>query len=127
MRRPEPSVDDSLTRYVLDHYPHLMTESEAEIVAALRLNLKALQNPNRYASSKLADARGLAEKPHVQAALDAGYNESRLKICTRLLADHADQIVLNRCPNCDALCRTPTSQMCAGCGHSWHSQESGEQ
>ena len=127
MRRPAASFDDELNRYVIDHYRHLMTDDESEIVIALELNLKALQTQNPAASKKLAYARGLVDKPHVKVALDVGYHESRTQIRNRLLEDHADEIVLNRCPNCDALCRTPNARMCVICGHSWNHQQCGEQ
>src|SRR5690606_24790199 len=107
MRRPDASFDDALNRYAFDHYRHLMTDGETEILTAVAVILKAVQTQNPAARKKLAYARGLVEKPHVKAALDAGYHESRIQIRDRLLEDHADEIVLNRCPQCDALCRTP--------------------
>lgn len=127
MRRPDANFDDTLNRYVIDYYRHLMTDGETEIITALGLNLKALQTQNPAASKKLAYARGLVDKPHVKAALDAGYHESRTQIRDRLLKDHVDEVVLNRCPKCDALCRTPDARMCVACGHCWHHQECGEQ
>lgn len=123
MQRPDATIDDSLNRYVLDHYRHLITAAENQIVTALGLNLKALNTSSVVASKKLARARGLMAKLHVQAALKAGYHESRTKIRCRLLSDHSGEVRLNRCPQCDALCRTPTSQMCVACGHSWHDQD----
>lgn len=123
MRRPDPSVDDSLNRYVLDHYRHLMSEEEREIVTALNFKLKALNSGDPVKSRKLSSARGLVAKPHVKAALEAGYHEARTQIRNRLLADNPDTIALNRCPTCGALCRTPAAKMCVSCGHSWHHQD----
>jgi hypothetical protein len=126
MRRPDASFDDTLNRYLLDHFRHLLTEAESEIRTALGLNLKALQIDNPAAAKILAYARGLLEKPHVRDVLDTGCHESRSKIRTRLLNDHPKSIVVNRCPRCSVWCRTPDSRMCVACGHAWDKRECGE-
>ncbi|GAB5404416.1 MAG: hypothetical protein Aurels2KO_26470 [Aureliella sp.] len=124
VRTPLPT-DDELTRYVLDHYRGLLAEQERDIVSAFNLKLKAVYAQNPAISRKLRSARGLVELPHVKAAIDLGYTAARLQIRERVLADHSDTVVLNRCPVCDALCRTPLAKMCPACGHSWHESTNG--
>lgn len=116
------TTDDALTRYVLDNYRDLCAGPDADILLGLDLNLKALLSPNHPPSKKLTSLRTLVAKPHVQAAISAGRTASRRAVRERLLAEHRDDIVLNHCPECAALCRTPVARMCVACGHAWHNQ-----
>lgn len=38
----------------------------------------------------------------------------------RILDDHADEVFVNRCPECDHVVRTPRARLCLWCGHDWH-------
>jgi hypothetical protein len=40
----------------------------------------------------------------------------------RILNEHRDQIVLNCCPRCGGLARTPKARQCGSCGHDWHNE-----
>lgn len=46
-------------------------------------------------------------------------NELENKIAQRLLQDHKDDII-NNCPNCSKLTRTPYAKQCRHCNHDWH-------
>jgi len=38
----------------------------------------------------------------------------------RILADNSEKKLLNNCPQCHKLARTPKSKQCRHCGYSWH-------
>ncbi|TWU01060.1 hypothetical protein Pla52n_44310 [Stieleria varia] len=125
MFESDSSLDDELTRYVLDHYGRYCTEPEDLALRVLNMRLKAEHAQNPVIQRKLSDFRGLELTSEAQDLVAAGRIPTRLAIRERLLRDHADDIFLNYCAECSALCRTPTARMCVSCGHSWHDQNSG--
>ena len=46
-----------------------------------------------------------------------------IEAARRLLADHREEIVVNRCPRCRRIVRTPKAKLCLWCGYSWHHGE----
>lgn len=53
-----------------------------------------------------------------------GTPESRKKavriknnIVNRILTEHREKIIINRCPECDRILETPRSRQCLWCGH----------
>lgn len=38
----------------------------------------------------------------------------------RLLREHYDSILINRCPRCSRIAETPLARQCAWCRHDWH-------
>ena len=41
-------------------------------------------------------------------------------IATKLLVKYNDKIVLNKCPKCGKIARTPKAKQCKFCHHDWH-------
>ena len=122
MLRDAPTEDEQLTKYVLDHYRHLCTDTERNILTALNLQLKATKTSNPVIETKLREARVLTDDPIVREAVASGPRIARTAVRNRLLQDHGNEIVLNTCRNCGRLCRTPVAKMCVACGHSWHDE-----
>jgi len=115
--------DEELTRYVWNNYASLLTQLE-------RLGEKAI-----FESEKASFASGnrMVEMLHsrfsskddldVIAALSEGVEEFRRKVRQRILRDHADQVIINRCPCCASVVRTPRARQCLWCGQSWHQRQ----
>jgi hypothetical protein len=41
-------------------------------------------------------------------------------VVRRLLQDPATQTLINRCPRCHRIVRTPSAKQCLWCKHDWH-------
>jgi hypothetical protein len=93
---------DDLTKYVLAHYRDLLTPAELDEakVASRPAAILAAGRPTTAEDLRLAGVRR--------------------RVAERVLRDHADDVVLNRCPRCDGLCRTPQARQCFRCNQSWH-------
>ena len=63
----------------------------------------------------------LSDDPSVLASARDGLEAFVLRTGQRILNDHRDQLVLNCCPQCGALARTPTARQCRACRYDWHS------
>ena len=121
----DSTIDDDLTRYVLDYYQHLCTETEQLALRVLNLRLKAENSENPLIQRRLAELQRFAHDDGGQQTIACGRIPVRRPICQRLLRDHEDETFLNYCLQCEALCRTPKAQMCVKCGYSWHTKADG--
>jgi hypothetical protein len=115
--------DGELTRYVWDHYLHLMTDFERRVGFAV-IGRQKVANMGAAASHPLLARWGLADDPEVNAALADGVEAFRRQVRERVLSSRPDEVFVNRCPRCQRVVRTPRAQQCFWCGCDWHNQES---
>lgn len=45
-----------------------------------------------------------------------------IKMAEKILEEYAFDIIINRCPKCQQLARTPHARQCPHCFHTWHDQ-----
>lgn len=112
--------DDALTDYVWTHYQDLFTQLES--LGALALNDEQYSNSGEAQSvSSLMRERWCHEnRPQLFEALSEGGSVFRTRVRNRLLHQHADLIVINRCPACSKIVRTPRAKQCLWCDYDWH-------
>lgn len=110
-------MDDDLIRYVIKYFSHLLNEKEKRILHYFNTKAKALDSEVlssrqiEYLKSKLNISDAL-----IREAEDIDYSVYKQNIVKRLLKE--ENIVLNTCPTCGALARTPDAKQ-AKCGHQW--------
>ena len=109
---------NDLTAYVFNHYFRFMTPKEAMAHKALILDQKEGE-PAKTMLERMRRDWG-AEDAMVRAMLDQGADKFMDAVRDRILRDHAADVVVNRCPKCDVLTRTPKARQCLTCGHDWH-------
>ena len=115
---------DDLTRYLLRHYWDLLPDAERAGYWYLsftgRGNPRILQPgtaqswPRMIANARIRAARD----PHVDRLLRSGDEAFYAHVTMQLAED--DRVVVKRCPQCKAVCRTPMARQCPKCFHSWH-------
>ena len=110
---------DKLTRYVLDYYSHLMTPDERAAYKSVLAEEKATSETSPGMQKSIRQL-WVSDAPEVTRLLQEGPAAFRLKIRERILEDHPDRVVLNLCPVCGGLARTPKAKQCPECFHSWH-------
>ena len=119
MSRTDYDDEAEVTRYVWDYHPRLMTESEQRVGRAHFAELKAAAGA-RHVAEWILRRHGITGDPAADAALAGGVEGFRRRVCRRELSEHSDQIVINRCPACHGVARTPQAKQCFWCGHDWH-------
>ena len=67
----------------------------------------------------------LSDDPEVLLLARDGYDAFVLVTGQRILRDNRDRIVLNYCPRCGGLARTPKARQCRFCGKDWHNEIEG--
>ncbi|HEX6180255.1 MAG TPA: hypothetical protein VFZ47_03370 [Chitinophagaceae bacterium] len=55
----------------------------------------------------------------VNELVKLGKEKMEMAIAERLLKDHGDELI-NNCPKCGRLARTPYAKQCRHCKHDWH-------
>ena len=114
-------------KYVFGYYYHLMTEQERKTYRHLVGTAKAARGRTDVEAQE--EAKGsvfylrelLSDDPSILALALDGLETFVVRTGQRIFNDHRDQIVLNCCPQCGALARTPTARQCRACRYDWHS------
>jgi hypothetical protein len=111
---------DDVTKYVFHNYPNLMTENEA---SAWKTYLWQAKNETcgKELPDFLADKFG-SRRHEVLVLLSKGAESFFIGVRDRVLKEHKDKIILNYCPRCGALTRTPKAKICPKCSFNWYSK-----
>jgi predicted RNase H-like HicB family nuclease len=111
--------EEELRRYIWGFCKHLLTDLErrADHVAFVRA---------KYSGADREEERrfwlknnGVTESPDVDRVLSAGWEAFRESVFQRIVSERGESI-LNRCPRCRRIVKTPKARQCLWCGHDWH-------
>jgi hypothetical protein len=108
-----------LARYVREYYSQLLTGFEGRVDWAT-VALEARASGKETAARLIEKKHALMDDAAVREALAGGIDAFRLRVCKRILAEHCNEVVVNRCPQCKRVARTPKARQCFRCGHDWH-------
>ena len=111
--------DRFLTGYVWRHYRHLFTKFEKKVSDRIIIEMKTKHSPPEVRAEGLARLWGPPDAA-VTTALEEGHWAFLDRVRARILAEAADRVVINRCPMCRRIVRTPKARMCLWCHHDWH-------
>ena len=109
--------DEVLTDYVWAHCREYMTELERLGYKAVNVRFKA-ENASPRMAQILLDKWGAVNDPRVNKALSQGVRQFQIAVRDRVLRDHPE--IINRCPQCGKIARTPKAKQCRWCHHDWH-------
>jgi predicted RNase H-like HicB family nuclease len=110
---------DELRDYIWWHCKHLRTDLErrADYVAVVRAKYSG---PDREEERQFwLKNEGVTEGPDVDRALSAGWEAFRETVIQRIVSEWGESII-NRCPRCSRIVKTPKARQCLWCGHDWH-------
>jgi hypothetical protein len=92
---------------VLRYHAHLLTDFERKAIVAFDARWRiALAHDPEVMHHQLR-AAGVFDTPGLGAVMSRGYETFCRDIAARVLFEHAGDLVLNRCPQCDRIVRTP--------------------
>jgi hypothetical protein len=112
---------DDVTRYVFHNYLYLLTENEKLAWKTCLATAKGEASGSEDYARFLADKFG-SRQCEILALLSNGPESIFVATRDRLLKEHNDKIVLNYCPRCGALTRTPKAKICPKCSFNWRSK-----
>jgi hypothetical protein len=115
----EHDDEAELTDYIWEYYGKLMTEFEQQMSwADLARKKQAIGNTDT--AQFILRRHGITGNPIAESILAEELDAFRRGVAQRLLRENRDQIVVNRCPACHRVARTPQARQCFRCGHDWH-------
>lgn len=121
-------------KYIVDYFPRLMSKVEKQALRQRLLSFK-LGTPKNYNGNtshyerkkKLFIERlGYKDDPEFLRPFDEGYEQFILKTGKRIAVDTPTEYVINRCPSCNEIAKTPYARQCKQCKHRWHKVIAGE-
>ncbi|HSQ23210.1 MAG TPA: hypothetical protein VLN44_02310 [Pyrinomonadaceae bacterium] len=110
---------DDLARYIVNHYQNLMTLEEKAAYKSV-LGETKVANTDNMAMKHALQEHWVSDNPRVCALLANGADAFMANVRDRILREHPNDILLNHCPRCRALAKTPTARQCPKCFFSWH-------
>ena len=118
-------MNQRLANYVIKYYGRFMTESERRAQSHLTYTMKAAKGRSDTLAQQEAKrhqfySRGISEDPEVLRLTSDGFQPFAERTAKRILAEHAEAVLLNCCPRCGELTRTPMARQCRFCHFDWH-------
>ncbi len=108
-----------LTKYVCNHYQHLMTDFERKMMKVISTRIKAEGATQSDVNRMTLRKWGAIDDIEVNELLANGYEAYQRQVRDRILKDYTEEVFINRCPQCNRIVRTPEAKLCLWCGHSW--------
>jgi hypothetical protein len=109
-----------LQKYLLDHCREWMLPEEIRALTRIALTQYGEEVERKLVliESKMEAFYGFADEQTNQL-VELGKEKLEIKIAERLLKDSADKLI-NNCPKCGKLAKTPRAKQCRYCKHYWH-------
>jgi hypothetical protein len=111
--------ESELTESIWNYFGHLMSDFELRVGLVHFAEQKAAIGAHDVARLILK-RHSLIGDPDVEMALAEGAEAFRRRVSRRLQAERLAELLINRCPACRRVVRTPKAQQCLWCGHDWH-------
>lgn len=118
-------LNREVAHYIVRFHLHLMTDAERRARGHLFATMKATMGRSDTAAQREAHNSklkfpGLSSEPDVLRLASDGYEAFEMRAAKRILQDSGDKVLLNCCPRCGQVARTPTAKQCRWCGYDWH-------
>ena len=113
--------------YIVNYFGSLLTEEERLARTHLMYIVK-LKSTDEYDSIEqynrrkkwFLDRKLITEDESILKLLEQGDDFFIRKTAERIIQDYPYEIVLNRCPKCNYVARTPKAKQCRKCFYQWH-------
>ena len=106
--------------YTLWHHQHLLTPLEHRVVCSIAPVVSDTPHyklRQHYNALELTDGHVPDADVYAIYASDPEGTAFRERAIQRLVSEYSN--IINRCPSCQRIARTPTAQLCPWCKHTW--------
>jgi len=113
--------EKSMIEYtIIQWHVHLLTDLERAVVGAFLLRRKAKAYGTPGLEERWKGRMKWRQNPAIEPLMEIGYEAYCRQVADRVLREHGADLVLNRCPSCGRIVRTPKARQCMWCHHDWH-------
>ena len=118
-------MDQHLAYYICRYYGHFMTDRAKLAGKHLSATEKSTKGRSDLAAQEEAKHSPiwedlLSSDPIVLELARQGMASFIKRTAERILAEHANEIYVNRCPRCGEVAKTPKARQCRFCYFDWH-------
>ena len=114
------SEEDMIEHMVFRYYSHLLTRVEGEVTEIFTARRKDEYSKRGGIEQRLRLMRGNLDDQHMNAILARGPENFYRDTAERVMRERGQEVVLNRCPKCNRIVRTPKARQCMWCLHDWY-------
>jgi hypothetical protein len=107
-------------------HSHLMTVNEREMQTLFVIRAKAevyketAEERTEYERRVRSSMALSVDQDAADLVIGLGYQRFSRLLAERVMSEHGDQVVLNRCSKCERVVNTPMAKWCCWCKHDWH-------
>lgn len=112
-------MQNELLHYIIGYGRQYMLPAESQALKQLSLTPEGKETYRKHASAVEIESLFGFNNPDALALVALGQVEAEKAIARRIYNEHQREI-LNLCPKCRQLARTPSARQCRHCGHDWH-------
>ena len=120
-------MDAETVDYLITYYFHLLPNQWQKELQHVRHSEKvaAIDDATVRAKMQAVYLRcgWLSADDEVVALLQDGVPSFRWRLATKIYGENGGDSLLNNCPVCSRLTRTPTAKQCRHCGAKWHDSQ----
>ncbi len=120
----EYKEEQVLTRYIWNHYRHLMAPEELQLGKAIIGLEKANSASDPDTQQKMREKFSGQGNLPIETLLSDGFDSYRESVARRILSENAESVFINRCPKCHKIVGTPKARLCKWCGYNWFDESS---
>lgn len=113
-------VDKDTAWYIIVYFSELMNPAEKLALRHQQSTVKLEVSENENLTKVYYRKGWLSQDPKVLSYLSEGPDQFMINCAEHILKESPDKVVLNLCPVCSKLARTPYAKQCRFCGHDWH-------
>ena len=119
-RNVNEKMTDELKKYLIEQCQYWMLTEEVKALRRLTFTEDGLEfsKKNAIVDFKMEVLYGFKDDK-INELVSLGKEALENKIAYRLLEEHSKEL-LNNCPKCGGLARTPFAKQCRHCGYDWH-------
>ncbi|GAB3836280.1 hypothetical protein [Hymenobacter jeollabukensis] len=117
-------MNQETVRYLINYYPQLMTAAErrlqTHVVSTQKLAAVARPESRPRFRQWMEERDLLVHDEALLSRLANGPDAFFQATAERIYREHGGELLLNNCPHCGRMARTPQARQCRHCGHNWH-------
>ncbi len=111
-------MDKDLRTYLIEQCRNYMFSEEIKALEQINLTDRDIKNmkTSKLAEKKMEWVYGIGDKK-TEKLVALGKDKLEEQIANRLLKENNG--IVNYCPKCEKIARTPKARQCRFCGHKW--------
>jgi len=112
--------------YIITYHLHLASVNEQTAVNfGTENSLRDFTTTNAAMKRFLEQRNRYTEDPDILKLLNNGLKRLKEQVAQNVWAENGGDTLLNLCPVCNKIARTPKAKQCRYCKHDWHQQIAG--